>query len=712
MDILTLAVYIISITGITAVATVIAMGGYDRSRLFFALSMYTSCIWMLIQYLAQVFSVGGDLGLMLIQFSSSIAFVISVLFYCFIKSYVNRPLSKLSYLLFVIVFIIETILNMSGVMISRAWGESAGIIVGESSILYQIYILIVGVIFICFIFILVRYTLTQKARKDKARSKLIIFGFLQAVVVIVLSNTFFQSSAESQIAFPIVLLIASILIGLAIIKYQLFDIKFAAVRTVAYALSLITLSLIYYGLAYLVSITIFHGQLSSTVSISPINIALALALAFIFQPIKKFFDEITNKIFYSDRYNSDEFFARLNRTLSSTTDLRGLLARAAHEIGDTLKSQQTFFFVHTFNGHFMTAGTAGHKQLPKSDALALEALKSLNHDVVVASLLENDDPIKRLMMSHQIEIVMPLVQTDDYIGFLCLGYHQTSGYTNRDMRALRTISDSLNIAVQNALSIEEVKDLNSTLQQRVNEATRELRASNAQLQRLDKIKDEFVGIASHQLRTPLTSVKGYISMVLEGDAGEITDSQRQLLDEAFNSSERMVHLIGDFLNVSRLQTGKFMIDKQPVDLAKVVTQEIDSLIPNATARSLQVKCTVPKDFPIIDMDEGKIRQVVMNFADNALYYSHENTTINVDLSIEGHEAIYTVKDTGIGVPESEREQLFTKFYRASNAKKQRPDGTGVGLFLAKKIIDAHGGKIIFESVEGQGSTFGFRLPIK
>ena len=112
------------------------------------------------------------------------------------------------------------------------------------------------------------------------------------------------------------------------------------------------------------------------------------------------------------------------------------------------------------------------------------------------------------------------------------------------------------------------------------------------------------------------------------------------------------------------------------------------------------------------LDEGKIRQVIMNFADNALYYSRSGMAIQVSLGIEGKEVLFTVKDTGIGVPKEEQARLFTKFYRASNARKQRPDGTGVGLYLAKRVIVEHGGTVIFSSSEGKGSTFGFALPLE
>ncbi|HUC96128.1 MAG TPA: GAF domain-containing sensor histidine kinase, partial [Candidatus Saccharimonadales bacterium] len=401
-----------------------------------------------------------------------------------------------------------------------------------------------------------------------------------------------------------------------------------------------------------------------------------------------------------------------NKVLNVTTDLRGLLERVAHEIGTTLKSEQAFFFINTDDGHYITAGTLHHKQLPKSDADQIGVPYSEeDHGVVIASELKTSDPIRRLMLSHRIELILPLVQDDKVIGYLCLGDHLTSGYTHRDIKALNTIANELVIAIQNALAVQEIRVLNSTLQQRIANATKELRASNAILRHLDKAKDEFVSMASHQLRTPLTSVKGYISMVLEGDAGEISDNQRQFLNEAFMSSERMVHLINDFLNVSRIQTGKFIIDKHPTDLSKVIEQEIDSLQPSAISRNLKFVYHRPKDFPMLDIDEGKIRQVIMNFADNALYYSHDNTSITINLSIDKNEALFTVKDLGIGVPIEEQEQLFRKFYRASNARKQRPDGTGVGLYLAKEVIDAHGGKVVFESIEGKGSTFGFRLPL-
>jgi signal transduction histidine kinase len=530
------------------------------------------------------------------------------------------------------------------------------------------------------------------------------YGVLMNVIVPLVTDD------QSLIAWGILIVdIFAIGLSLSIARGRLLDIRFYAIRTTVYILSLATLAIVYSILAYLLSQWVLGYGASSAQSI--LNVVLALILAFIFQPIRHFFDRVTNRIFFRDEYSSDAFFSQLNRELTTTNDLKDLMKRAATLIANVLKSEQAFLFVYYGERHHVQAGTDKHSRLSVQDARTLDEYAE-KHDIIsLADLEPYDHALKRLLMSYKIAIALPLRRDGRVIGYLNLGDHKQGAYTRRDTGLLDTVADELSIAVQNALSIQEVKELNAHLQQRIEGATKELRASNAQLQKLDEAKDEFISMASHQLRTPLTSIKGYISMLVEGDVGKVTPDQKHLLDEAFISSERMVRLIGDFLNVSRLQTGKFIIERQPIDLAKVVGQEIESLLPNAAARNLKFSYKQPKNFPTLSLDESKIRQVIMNFADNAIYYSKEKSTIKIELTTVGKTVEFTVKDTGIGVPDKEKEKLFGKFFRATNARKQRPDGTGVGLFLAKKVIDAHDGQVIFESKEGKGSTFGFRLPI-
>jgi len=552
----------------------------------------------------------------------------------------------------------------------------------------------------------------KRSAIERSRSQVLFASVGVAVAMILITNVvlpFVFSNFDLTLIgiFAGMFIIGGVSYG--IVRHGMFDIKRAAIRSVTYSLVLITLTMMYFVLAFLISRvfdTVFTG---SGEAIS--GVAISLTLALVFQPVRRFFDQVTNKIFYKDTYSTSAFYAELNSTLVSTTRLKTLLERTASQIAKTLKGEQALFFINTEEGRHIQAGTDGHIQLPAADARELREYFRKFPGIIQASLLEGAPHIRRLMVSHRIELVMPLFRNGATIDLLCLGEHLASTYTRRDVQVLQTVGDELVIAIQNALSVQAVTDLNENLQQRIDSATRELRASNAQLQKLDEAKDEFISMASHQLRTPLTSIKGYVSMLMDGDAGKVTADQKHLLQEAFISSERMVRLIGDFLNVSRLQTGKFMIDKRPLDLAKIVQQEIEGLGSNASARNLSFTYKKPKNIPLLLLDENKIQQVIMNFADNAIYYSKENSTIKVTLELVNNHVEFTVKDTGIGVPLAEQEQLFNKFFRATNARRQRPDGTGVGLFLAKKVIDAHDGQIIFHSKEGKGSTFGFRLPI-
>lgn len=513
---------------------------------------------------------------------------------------------------------------------------------------------------------------------------------------------------------PLATTVFAVSCAIMIIRYGLFDIRLATMRAIAYTLTVLTLAVVYFILAFVITDVVLRLKQDTVWATNLVNVFVALVLVFIFQPIKRLFDKITNLLFYRDAYNVEEFFARLTKRLSIITDLDVLLRYSSSEIKNTLKAGFGAFYIHQIEKQATYVSTNKSKKLPKEDVAMLDAyvLDNRKEIVMTAQLTDGGSKsLKRMLDSHHIALTLPITKDSIISGYLFLGEHLSSQYTTRDIRALLTIADELMIAIQNALSVQEVRELNESLQHRVDVATKELRSSNVMLRRLDKSKDDFISMASHQLRTPLTSIKGYISMVREGDVGKITKAQDEMLGEAFTSSERMVHLINDFLNVSRLQTGKFLIDKRPVDLAKVIEQELDSLVTNAQSRKLTFTYTPPRDFPVLNLDEGKMRQVIMNFSDNAIYYSTEGTKIKVKLVIEGNDAVFTVTDHGIGVPRAEQSQLFNKFYRASNARRQRPDGTGVGLYLAKKVIDAHEGSLVFESVEGKGSTFGFRLPI-
>ena len=331
-------------------------------------------------------------------------------------------------------------------------------------------------------------------------------------------------------------------------------------------------------------------------------------------------------------------------------------------------------------------------------SVAVVDVASLTPDQVTQTLGVIADRVRPLLdIGLKSLVIQKLVVRYRIVGLLVMGLGVPPDSINVHQTELfGRISEAVGLALDNKMLFEDNQRM-----------LRQVQRSNSKLKTLDETKDEFISMASHQLRTPLTSVKGYLSMVLEGDAGDISPMQRKLLDQAFVSSQRMVYLIADLLNLSRLKTGKFIIDPVPTNLAQVIEDEVGQLKETAAARNLTLEYKKPTNFPTFMLDETKIRQVMMNFMDNAIYYTPAGGAITVNLVDTGKTIEFTVVDNGIGITKREQPHLFTKFFRAGNAKKARPDGTGLGLFMVKKVIVAQGGSIIFKSQEGKGSTFGF-----
>ncbi|HEX5798255.1 MAG TPA: ATP-binding protein [Candidatus Saccharimonadales bacterium] len=512
---------------------------------------------------------------------------------------------------------------------------------------------------------------------------------------------------------PIYPLAFSTLIAYAIVKHHLFDIKRAVARSVAYILSLGSIGLIYGGAIFLLSsVFISDNKIDSAERASYIILALISALLYV--PTKKFFDKLTNRIFYRDAYDPEEFLDELNSAIVGNIELGVLLRHTTKVIQENLKSEHCFIEV-------LSTPTTPHKiigvgfiDLDKTETEYI--LDSLSHSskrvLITDQLGSGDSKLKNLLSSKNIGVISRLIPSEDQptepIAHLIIGTKKSGNvYSKQDVHTIDIISDELLIAIENALRFEEIQGFAAKLQAEVNTATAKLQRTNKKLRELDETKDEFISMASHQLRTPLTSVKGYMSMVLEGDAGKISKQQRELLNQAFVSSQRMVYLIADLLNVSRLKTGKFIIEATPTNLAEVIEGEIGQLRETAKAKKVEIEYEKPKNFPTLALDETKIRQVIMNFADNAIYYTPSGGTIKVELTEDKSNVYFKIIDNGLGIPKKDIPHLFTKFYRASNARKARPDGTGLGLFMAKKVIDAQGGHLLFESQENKGSTFGF-----
>lgn len=498
----------------------------------------------------------------------------------------------------------------------------------------------------------------------------------------------------------------------SVAKHKLFDIRAVVARSLAYSFVLVTLAGIFAGITLpLTRLVITEDFTQNQVLI--IYAVVAVILAIVLQPIKKFFDRTTNRIFYRDAYDTQVVLDAVSSVIVGNVDPHKVQRGALAALSEALRPAHMVFLLGSGNGGMLRRGDAIGQQWGIQNTKELQAaLKQLGKRITVYDELDEGGRLKAVLRAEDISVVAPLVTKDETIGYLVLGPKKSGNiYNSQDVGLLNIASNELAVALQNAQRFEEIQAFNITLQEKVTEATRELKKTNKKLIALDEAKDEFISMASHQLRTPLTSIKGYLSMLLEGDLGKVTTAQEKALQDAFGSSQRMVYLIADFLNVSRIKTGKFVIEPKEVNLSQLVTEEVTQLREIAATRDLTLIYEPPDAFPVVMLDDNKIRQVIMNMVDNAIYYTPAGGKITIQLYVSGEDLVFKVIDTGLGVPKREQHKLFTKFYRAGNAKKARPDGTGLGLFMAQKVIVAQGGSIIFESTEGKGSTFGFRFPL-
>lgn len=230
-------------------------------------------------------------------------------------------------------------------------------------------------------------------------------------------------------------------------------------------------------------------------------------------------------------------------------------------------------------------------------------------------------------------------------------------------------------------------------------------------QEIDRMKSEFISLASHQLRTPLSAIKTYSHMLVDGFMGDVTPSQKKALRTIISATNRMNELISTLLNITRIESGTIAVTPRLLQMDKTVEEVLKEVSLMAADKSISLTTTsVGKGLMSIKTDNLILKEIITNLVSNAIKYTPDSGSVTVIVKPRAHDIIVSVVDTGWGIPKYAQDQIFSKFFRAHNIVKRETTGTGLGLYLVKGLLDRLGGKIWFESEEGKGTTFNFALP--
>ncbi|PIR13348.1 hypothetical protein COV49_02555 [Candidatus Falkowbacteria bacterium CG11_big_fil_rev_8_21_14_0_20_39_10] len=502
----------------------------------------------------------------------------------------------------------------------------------------------------------------------------------------------------------------------AIVVHRLMDIKLVFRRYSVFLFSLFTVTITALSIKYIFFTFFFDIFYWADF------VVLVLAITF-FPVIRDIFYRLANKHFFSSLYESQEVIATLSDKLRSTLELSTIFDFIHESLGGAFHSKsfgilgynekQDNYFIQYNQGFKVDK----RKRFPNNSSLH-KLFISRNEPMVVEEIRrayygQQTKDIIDLMIKYEVSILSPLNIKGKTIGLIVLGAKESGDmYNDEDLKVLRTVGAQAAISMENALLYRETINFNVKLAEEVERATFDLKAANEKLKKLDAAKSEFISIASHQLRTPLTVIKGYISMMLEGNFGKLTANESQALEKVYDSNERLIQLVENLLNISRIESGRLQFTYEVMNLEDLIESVFEELSNPAKKKGLALTFNHPAEpLPPVKIDEEKIRQVLMNLVDNAIKYTKKGA-VTLDIKKSHNNIHFCVTDSGMGIDKSDMPNLFRKFSRGQGTSVVHTEGTGLGLYVARQMVKAHNGKIWAASAgKEKGAKFCFKIPI-
>ncbi|HYG79186.1 MAG TPA: ATP-binding protein [Pyrinomonadaceae bacterium] len=260
--------------------------------------------------------------------------------------------------------------------------------------------------------------------------------------------------------------------------------------------------------------------------------------------------------------------------------------------------------------------------------------------------------------------------------------------------------------------LEEKRGQLEALNVQLSETNRELNEANAKLRELSEMKEEFLALTTHDLRSPLTVISGVISFFTSGRLGELSPEQKNMVAMMERNTQNLIELVNDLLDASKLESGTMRLELTSFDIRGVVDELRETMEPLAKEKEIELVETLPAGLPPVEADRAKLRRVLLNLLSNALKFTQKGGTVEVRAEREGERVRVLVADTGVGIAPDDVARLFDKYEQARSRATRGEKGTGLGLYITKQLVELHGSEIKVESQVGRGSTFSFTLPLK
>ncbi len=541
-----------------------------------------------------------------------------------------------------------------------------------------------------------------------AFSLIIVLSFFFDLVLPLAFNNFHFLSFNAWL----ISLIATGIIGHALVKVRFTSLRFLLAKMIYY------LVLFFWIIGAAVFLFNLPLLVASFYYLAASSFLLLWSVAFIY--IYRNFQEFLIKKIVCHNLDWPAEKKNLFKKISRELNLKQIIQKTLEFVSLIIKNEGNLIYEDfADNGSFLLTSTFVQEKNP---ALLFDfcqkkwQAKNFSRPIILEELrLENrreDRPLIELMKKENYAVIFPLVLYSGAQGILVLGNKiNRDPFFIQDLDFLEKTLTEILFMIDRAVTYQNVENFNNYLQKKVERATRKLIKTNDKLIAADKIKDEFVSVASHELRTPMTAIKNYLWLVNRNNNDHHFQENKKFIKIALDSTDRLINMVNDMLTISRIEGDRFDLNQERIDLNQIVDQVHLVLNPLANDKNVEFKKKLAKKPVFVSGDIAKITEVVQNIVGNALKFTQQGQVI-LSCYQDNDQGFIAVKDTGPGIATEDFSKLFKKFCRLENSYvKIKETGTGLGLYIAKQIMLKHRGDIIAESTFGKGSTFTLVFPL-